>query len=91
MKWITKDHESITKDYESLFYSMRDQCKKNFALCLRPYIPVPEYWSGVSSIYDIIAAFKLSCKILHIIWTRSIYSPIIFKEVKFWDVLLQAM
>ena len=91
MKGIVKDHESITKDYESLFYSMKDQCKKKFALCLRPYIPIPHYWSGVSSIYDIIAAFKLSCKIFHIICTRSIYSPIIFKEVKFWDVALQAM
>ena len=30
MKWITKDHKSITKDYENIFYSMKDQCKKNF-------------------------------------------------------------
>ena len=30
MKGITKDHESIRrKDYESLFYSMKDQCKKS--------------------------------------------------------------
>ena len=29
MKGITKDHESITKDFESLFYSMKDQWKKN--------------------------------------------------------------
>ena len=28
MKGITKDHENITKDYESLFYSIKDQCKK---------------------------------------------------------------
>ena len=35
MKGITKDHESITKDYESLFYSMKDQCKNIFALHLR--------------------------------------------------------
>ena len=28
MKGITKDHGSITKDQESLFYSMKDQCKK---------------------------------------------------------------
>ena len=28
MKGITKDHENITKDYESLFDSMKDQCKK---------------------------------------------------------------
>ena len=28
MKGITKDHKSITKDYESFFYSMKDQCKK---------------------------------------------------------------
>ena len=52
MKGITKDHESITKDYESLFYSMKDQYKKNFALHLRSYIPIPQYWSGVSCIYD---------------------------------------
>ena len=32
MKGITKDHESITKDYESLFYSMKDQCKKKFRI-----------------------------------------------------------
>ena len=31
MKGIAKDHESITKDYGSLFYSMKDQCKKKFA------------------------------------------------------------
>ena len=30
MKGITKDHETIKKDYESLFYSMKDQCKKIF-------------------------------------------------------------
>ena len=29
MKGITKDQESITKDYESLWYSMKNQCKKN--------------------------------------------------------------
>ena len=28
MKGITKDHEIFRKDYESLFYSMKDQCKK---------------------------------------------------------------
>ena len=28
MKGITKDHESITKYYGSLFYRMKDQCKK---------------------------------------------------------------
>ena len=52
MKGIAKDHQSITKDYESLFYSMKDQYKKNFALHLRSYIPIPQYWSGVSCIYD---------------------------------------
>ena len=31
MKDFTKDHESFTKDYESLFYSMKDQCKKVLA------------------------------------------------------------
>ena len=30
MKGITEDHQNITKDYESLFYSMKDQCKKIF-------------------------------------------------------------
>ena len=55
MKGITKDHESITKD----------QCKI-FTLHLRLYIPIPQYWSGVSCIYDIMVAFKLSCKIFHI-------------------------
>ena len=30
MKGITKDRETFTKDYESLFYSMKDQCKKKF-------------------------------------------------------------
>ena len=29
MKEITEDHWNITKDYESLFYGMKDQCKKN--------------------------------------------------------------
>ena len=28
MKGITADHESITKDFKSLFYSMKDQYKK---------------------------------------------------------------
>ena len=32
MKRVTKNHESIAKDYESLFYSMKDQCKKNFRI-----------------------------------------------------------
>ena len=42
MKGITKDHESIRKeDYESLFYSMKDQCKQIFALHLRPCILIP--------------------------------------------------
>ena len=66
MKGITKDHETVTKDYESLFLQYEDQCKKKSALHLRPYIPIPQYWSGVSYIYDIIATFKLSCKIFHI-------------------------
>ena len=42
MKGFTRDHESIgRKDYESLFYSMKEQCKKIFALHLRPYILIP--------------------------------------------------
>ena len=44
MKGITKNHESNTKDCESLFYNMKDQCKKIFALHLRLYIPIPQYW-----------------------------------------------
>ena len=42
MKEITKVHESITKDYESLFYSMKDQSKKVFTLHFRSYIPFPQ-------------------------------------------------
>ena len=76
MKGITKDHETITKDYEILFCSMKDKCKKkNFALHLRPYVPIPQYWSGVSCICDIIAEFKLSCKIFHIYDTFHKKSP----------------
>ena len=30
MKRIMKDHESITKDYENFFYSMKDECEKFF-------------------------------------------------------------
>ena len=58
--------KGITKYYESLFYSMKDQCKKIFTLHLRPYIPILQRWPRVSCVYDIIAAFKLSCKISHI-------------------------
>ena len=36
MKGITNNHKSITQDYESLFYYMKDHCKKMFALNLRP-------------------------------------------------------
>ena len=43
MKGITKVHESITTDYESLLDSMKDQCKKVFALRFRSYIPFPQY------------------------------------------------
>ena len=35
MKGIKKGYESITKDYESLFYSMKDQCKQLLALRFR--------------------------------------------------------
>ena len=66
MKGIAKDHESITKYYKSLFYSMKDQCKNIFALHLRSYIPILQYWPRVSCVYDKIATFKLSCKISHI-------------------------
>ena len=33
--------KGITKDYESLFYSMKDHCKKVYALHFRPYIAFP--------------------------------------------------
>ena len=56
----------ITKDHESLFYSMKDKCKKIFASHLRPHIPILQYWPRVPCVYDIIAAFKLSCQIPHI-------------------------
>ena len=47
-------------------YSMKDQCKE-----ISHYIPghsfrFPSYWSAVSCIYDILAAFRLSCTISHI-------------------------
>ena len=32
MKGITKDHETIMKDYEILFCSMKDKCKKKFRI-----------------------------------------------------------
>ena len=44
MKGITKNDESITKDYESLFYSMKGQCKKVFALHFRSSISFPQYY-----------------------------------------------
>ena len=50
--------KGITKDCLSLQYER--SIKKNFALHLRPYIPIPQYWPGVSCIYDTLAAFKLS-------------------------------
>ena len=43
IKRITKDHYSITKDYQSIFYRMKDKCKNTFALYLRPYIPILQY------------------------------------------------
>ena len=83
MKGITKDHESITKDYESLFYSMKDQCENIFALHFKQYIPIPQYWSRVSCIYDIIAVFKLSCKIFHIYYTFQKNSRIYLRSYYF--------
>ena len=62
MKRITKALRKIM----NLFYSTKDQCKKFFALRLRPYIPILQYWPRVSCVFDIIPAFKLSCKISHI-------------------------
>ena len=45
--------KSITKDYQRI---------QIFALHLRSYIPIPQYWPGVSFIYDIFAEYKLSPK-----------------------------
>ena len=56
--------KGITKDCLSLQYER--SVKKNFALHLGQYIPIPQYWWGVSCIYDILAAFKLSCNTSHI-------------------------
>ena len=65
-----RDYERSRKNYERLrkvfFYSTKGQCKKVFTLHLRPYIPIPEYLLKLSCVYDILAAFKLSCKISHI-------------------------
>ena len=83
MKRITKDHKSITKDYESLFYSMKDESKTIFASPLRPWIPTPQYWSVVSCVYDIIAAFKLSNKISHIYNTLQKMSRIYLRSYYF--------
>ena len=46
MKRITKDCQRI----------------QIFGLHLMPCIPIPQYWSGVSCIYHILAEYKLSCK-----------------------------
>ena len=86
MKGITKDYQTITKDYEILFYSMKDQRMKdhvNFALHLRLNIPIPQYWLEVFCIYDIIAAFKLSCKIFHIYDTFQRISRIYLRSYYF--------
>ena len=48
IKRIMKDHQSVTKDYENLFYSMKNQCKKFFTLNFRPYILILQYWPRVS-------------------------------------------
>ena len=34
MKGITKDHESITKDYENLFYSMKTPHSNSLVLAV---------------------------------------------------------
>ena len=43
MKGIMRDHESIAKDYENLFYIMKDQCKKFLASHFMLYIPIAQY------------------------------------------------
>ena len=55
--------KGIAKDCLSLQY---ERSIKKIALHLRPYIPIPLHWLGVSCIYDTLAAFKLSCNTSHI-------------------------
>ena len=43
MKGITRDQESIAKDYENLFYIMKDQCKKFLASHFMLHIPIAQY------------------------------------------------
>ena len=65
MKRIMKDHESITKDYENFFYSMKDQCKKFF--CIKSQaIHSNSSVLTESPLWHKIAAFKVSLKISHI-------------------------
>ena len=42
----------------AFLYNVKNQCKKIFALHLRLYIPIPQYWTGVSCIYEIMITFK---------------------------------
>ena len=102
MKGIKKDHKSSMKDFESLFYSMKDQCKIFFALHFRPYIPIPQYLPRVSCVYDIIKSptfrilFRKSPEFTSaLIFLRYVISfylymqHILFEEGMFWDVDLR--
>ena len=58
--------KGITKDWKIVFlYSKINVKKKKIALHLRIYISFSQYWPWVSCIYDILAIFRLSCKISH--------------------------
>ena len=58
--------KGITKDWKIVFlYSKINVKKRKIALHLRIYISFSQYWSWVSCIYDILAIFRLSCKISH--------------------------
>ena len=57
-------------------YSMKDQWIQIFAF--RPsYISIPQYWPWISCIYDVLAVYKLSCKISHI-WETLLEIPRIY-------------
>ena len=66
---------------------MKDQCKKKFALHIRQYIPIPQYWPGVSCVYDKIAVFKLTCKIFHIYDTFQKISSIYLRSYYYYFTL----
>ena len=53
----------IARDCISLQYQRSANIKLHIAF--RSCISIPQHWPGVSCIYDILAAYKLPCKISH--------------------------